>query len=230
MEEKATIVNLPRKYRKQYVSEMGWATFDLNSAQYLIAVAVPGLDRSWAERIVAGESLWSIIQQNLSKPVSKDTIKTSIYSILFGAGAGENSKTEKAIKNNWEDKDLFLEYLNIPEIKELIHSRNKELRRLAQVKYVVDCNGEIFSHYKAPTLLSYLIQSYELNLILPLLEYVIDSSHTEIALHLHDGFSVNCRDKKRLPGLYNSLQKVLEETAKKLGVLAKLEWENKGDN
>jgi len=224
-------VNLSRKYRKLYCQEMGWHTFDLSSAQFLIALKVLSIDCSdWVERIMAGESLWEIIQSEMKVQVPKDLLKTSIYSMLFGASVERD--TANSIKRLWTDSgygNVRSLFLSIPNIKKLWEARTAHLRAISAKSHIVDVFGETQYLKGAHTasLMAWEIQAYEMALIQPLLEHVFSLEKFNVALHLHDGFSITTRSEDLVPGLFNKLQSILSARAAELGVSAKLTWETK---
>ena len=240
---------LPREYRKLYAKEMKWASFDLKCAQYFIAVKILNLDTTLADRVAAGESLWTILGDKMDNKLSKDCIKTGLYAILFGAstkpeggkklvktkinGKKVNKMQEShVIIDNWTSngvtnaEELFKEFLSIPEINELVEKRDARIKELSKAGKVQPVDSDLtFYHTKGSTLFAYEIQAYEIALMKPLLSYVISSSKYEVALFLHDGLYVYSSYQNLYEGIFISLQRILAKTAKKLNVTAILERE-----
>lgn len=222
---------LPREYRKLYAKEMKWASFDLKCAQYFIAVKILNLDTTIADRVAAGESLWTILGDKMDNKLEKTNLKTALYALLFGASGKENGGRDKVIIKEWQSEgvtnaeELFKEFLSIPEINELVEKRDARIKELATARFVNTVLGTTYYSPSGASLLAYEIQSYEVALMKPLLSYVFDSTRYEVALFLHDGVYIHCAYKDMYDGLFTSLQRILAKTAKKLDVTAILERE-----
>jgi len=212
-----------REVRKMALK--GCYDMDLKSAQLAIFAKVTKA-KLLTNLLKSNKSIWQYISLIINKSeqylqIQKDQWKELIYAITFGAG---NKKLEEI---SCDFKILRKD----PLFKEIFKNKNKLKRQIVKDGYMTDAYDSI--HYlivengksNIRTLMSYLMKTYELQLIVELFKNKKYSDKYKIVLYQFDGVTVKIHQKDKEEMILNNFKSIIDKKAKELGILTKLEIE-----
>ncbi|MBC7545839.1 MAG: hypothetical protein H7338_24165 [Candidatus Sericytochromatia bacterium] len=197
---------------------------DLDSAQAGIVAKLWGIP-SLMTLLQSGQSLWGILCDDL-QTTDKAAIKTGFYATVFGALVDEGFLHDQAIMKD-EMEEQFLAH---PLIRSVIEARDASAERVRLDGYVVDAFGKrkryrswVPGHGPNHRMLqAWQAQSYELALMLPILDVIASRSDVQVVLWQHDGAGILIRRAKDLPAIINALAAAVAAKAQVLGIPTRL--------
>ena len=164
-------------------------------------------------KLCESENVWSYIQ-NITH-LEKHQIKSYIYSLLFQDDESISQKTSPEII------DIEKRLLMSSEFKSYFDSRTIFLKSNLNFTYTDCFNNPLIGGKNNK--LSALLQSYELLLFKPALDYFynIKNNRTKIILYLFDGFYLS-GSKRECLNVANQMKKIVDNNAKDLRIPTKL--------
>lgn len=233
--------SFPRLKREvRCVLTEGWLKADLASAQLAIAAAI------WKAPIVgeflaAEQSIWSDLQvwmKTAGDSESKSNLKEMMYSVLFGMSDKNLSAKARCMflgrKHPWQR----LRRHKI--VAAMLEARKEQFELLRRTGKTKDAFGRTlllqpkgrsnWSHQPdtANSILAQVAQSWELRLMLPILDLAESHRGTNgftITMWLHDGVCINVHDEGRIEGWKKRISSAVAEQAGELGIPTRLVWE-----
>ena len=230
----ASVHQLPRDIRK--IAFSGCSECDLRSAQLAVVAKIwdiPILD----EFLRAEKSIWAELHGYAQLPnlAYKPILKRTVYSIVFGMKR-ENLHTQLA-SGNMNDSGVGNERAEVilkhPLIRKLLTARNKALDRIWYAGGGVDAWGNWIPTMwtagdkkvirETRSVLSHVVQSYELRLMLPALDVIRKEQQVYLVSWLHDGITVLLGNSTKADAQERRLQKAVQGEAAALGIATYLE-------
>jgi hypothetical protein len=233
-----SFLRLKREVRKTLTE--GWLKADLTSAQLAIAAKCWGA-RDVATFLESGNSVWPEFQAWLglqSDQESKAKLKELLYSLLFGMSVKNLSKNSRlmfpGIKNPWQR--LRKHSL----IKSMLKARDQQFKSIRDSGRAEDAFGRTlilqprgrsaggYQQDNASSILAQIAQSYELKLMLPILDLAETYKGTSgftITMWLHDGVCIKVHDARRVDAWKEKLSEAVQEQATHLEIPTMLVWE-----
>ena len=192
-----SILYLPRDIRK--VALAGTVECDLRAAQLAIAAKVWGLPVTEA-LLRSGKSIWEELAMAARLPVKscKPILKKTLYSVIFGM-------TKANLRKNLEHgtdglagigRVAMNRVFRHPVMKELVAMRKSKHREAKEQQQLQDAWGHIVpmgpgtNFRTVRSLWAYIIQSYELKILLSILPTLRRNSQIYLMAWQHDGVSL----------------------------------------
>jgi len=217
-----------------------WLKADLASAQLAIAATI------WQAPAVGGflisdRRIWDELQEWIKLPRSpkvKNYLKELMYSLLFGMS--RKNLSAKARQMFPGRKEPWRRLSQHPVVNAMLEARQRQFATLRSVGFATDAfgrrlellaKGRSASGYQkdnASSILAQVAQSWELRLMLPILDLAESHRGTNgftITMWLHDGVCISVHDARRLEGWKNRISLAVTEQAGELGIPTKLVWE-----
>lgn len=228
--------HLSREFRRMLFA--GETEVDLRACQLAIVA------RLWEVSLLqdlleTGQSIWIFFSDFLGIPIElcKPIMKTTIYSIVFGALTYNAHRTMifGSEKEAGIGKEATLRFFNHPIIGALLEARTRQLELIGRNGGAVDAFGNWISTkdgsaQQRRSVLAAVVQSYETLLMLPMLPVIKSSKQIIILSHLHDGMTMRLSDPSRKAKQIRDLQAAVSRKAKELGMATELEVaEGRGD-
>lgn len=217
-----------------------WLKADLASAQLAIAAhiwKVPIVE----ELLKTEKSIWGELQDwmKLARSAqSKKDLKELMYSLLFGMS--RKNLSAKARQMFPGRKEPWKRLCQHPVIKEILVARQRQFDTLRSVGFATDAfgrklqllaEGRSSSGYQkdnASSILAQVAQSWELLLMLPILDLAEAHRGTSgftITMWLHDGVCINVHDARRIEAWKARISLAVAKQADELGIPTRLVWE-----
>lgn len=233
--------SFPRLKREvRDVLTKGWLKADLASAQLAIAATI------WQAPAVGGflisdRRIWDELQEWMKLPRSpkvKNDLKELMYSLLFGMS--RKNLSAKARQMFPGRKEPWRRLSQHPVVNAILEARQRQFSTLRSVGFATDAfgrrlellpKGRSASGYQkdnASSILAQVAQSWELRLMLPILDLAESHRGTSgftITMWLHDGVCINVHDASRIEGWKTRISSAVAEQAGELGIPTRLVWE-----
>jgi len=233
--------SFPRLKREvRDVLTAGWLKADLASAQLAIAAQI------WKVPIVeellkAEKSIWGELQDWMKvrgQAESKANLKKLMYSLLFGMS--RKNLSAKARQMFPGRKEPWRRLSKHPVVNAMLEARQRQFATLRSVGFVTDAfgrrlellaKGRASSGYQqdnASSILAQVAQSWELRLMLPILDLAESHRGTNgftITMWLHDGVCINVHDARRIEAWKARISLAVTKQADELGIPTRLVWE-----
>jgi hypothetical protein len=153
--------------------------------------------------------------------LSKDKIKTILYSTLYMRSLEFDPYSHPALKNEKATREELRMFIGVKEFQYLIRAREKYIKyKLDDVKMDAFNNQITDEDYHCK--LAILSQSYELKILESAIDYVRDLKQNNICLWLHDGFYINGNSTK-FDGISKKLKSHVENSVREFGINTSLE-------
>lgn len=233
--------SFPRLKREvRDVLTKGWLKADLASAQLAIAATI------WQAPAVGGflisdRRIWDELQEWMKLPRSpkvKNDLKELMYSLLFGMS--RKNLSAKARQMFPGRKEPWRRLSQHPVVNAVLVARQRQFATLRSVGFATDAfgrrlellaEGRSSSGYQkdnASSILAQVAQSWELRLMLPILDLAEAHRGTNgftITMWLHDGVCINVHDARRIERWKKRISSAVAEQAGELGIPTRLVWE-----
>lgn len=217
-----------------------WLKADLASAQLAIAATI------WQAPAVGGflisdRRIWDELQEWMKLPRSpkvKNDLKELMYSLLFGMS--RKNLSAKARQMFPGRKEPWRRLNQHPVVNAMLEARQRQFATLRSVGFATDAfgrrlellaKGRSSSGYQkdnASSILAQVAQSWELRLMLPILDLAESHRGTSgftITMWLHDGVCISVHDARRIEGWKTRISSAVAEQAGELGIPTRLVWE-----
>ena len=233
--------SFPRLKREvRDVLTKGWLKADLASAQLAIAATI------WQAPAVGGflisdRRIWDELQEWMKLPRSpkvKNDLKELMYSLLFGMS--RKNLSAKARQMFPGRKEPWRKLSQHPVVNAMLEARQRQFATLRSVGFTTDAfgrrlellaKGRSASGYQqdnASSILAQVAQSWELRLMLPILDLAESHRGTNgftITMWLHDGVCINVHDARRIEAWKARISLAVAKQADELGIPTRLVWE-----
>lgn len=233
--------SFPRLKREvRDVLTKGWLKADLASAQLAIAATI------WQAPAVGGflisdRRIWDELQEWMKLPRSpkvKSDLKELMYSLLFGMS--RKNLSAKARQMFPGRKEPWRRLSQHTVVNAMLEARQRQFATLRSVGFATDAFGrklELLAEGRsslgyqkdnASSILAQVAQSWELLLMLPILDLAESHRGTNgftITMWLHDGVCINVHDARRIEGWKDRISSAVAEQAGELGIPTRLVWE-----
>ena len=229
-----SLLNLQKDIRR--ILTRDWIDYDLKSAQLAIIAKLWELEnvlKFLEERKSIWTSLFDHMGFDRSIPLStvKPDLKDALYALVYGKERNEFErdlfKQVKEFITNPTEK-----FFSHPIIEVVFRTREKELERIVENGGAEDSFGEWIpinpkqKPKKAKrSVMSIVAQSFELKLLLPVVELAERTNDFNILLWQHDGFSVKYTDRTKKNTWHNKILKSVKSEAKRLQIPTYLEFD-----
>lgn len=230
-------LRLKREVRERLTE--GWMRADLKSAQLAIVAAKWGCPEL-REFLGAKHSVWPSLLTHLGVTQSdenKAKLKEFTYALVFGMSkAGLRRMANEfwpSVKNPWT------RLTSNSVLAEVLHARTRHFELVRRDGFAVDAFGRrltLASRAKshgsyqgdsARSLLAQVAQSWELALMLPVLDMAEQNqgpSGFRLMLWLHDGIAIHVPDARRRESWRKRLSDAVDVNAMALSIPTSLEW------
>lgn len=213
-------------------------SLDLEAAQFAVVAAVWGIP-SIQEALQTG-SAWEVIMGEIHSHfphIKKSQVKSVLYPLIFGM-----PKHSLAQRIQHETRITAEEFFNASAtMQALLSARETRMDLIRKNGGIVDATGRTHSLQERQeredvrqdrairSLLAYEAQSYEVELMRPLLNFIrTNARYVKLNLFIHDGVYVQFSaeaDERRQERLLVSMQNAVQSAAQKLGVVTRLTQE-----
>ncbi|WP_343754965.1 hypothetical protein [Deinococcus depolymerans] len=213
-------------------------SLDLEAAQFAVVAAVWGIP-SIQEALQTG-SAWEVIMGEIHSHfphIKKSQVKSVLYPLIFGM-----PKHSLAQRIQHETRITAEEFFNASvTMQTLLSARETRMDLIRKNGGIVDATGRTHSLQERQeredtrqdrairSLLAYEAQSYEVELMRPLLNFIRENArYLKLNLFIHDGVYVQFTaeaDEQRRERLLVSMQNAVQSAAQKLGVVTRLTQE-----
>ncbi len=227
-----SIPMLPTVIRK--VLYPHWIDLDLKNCQLAIASGIFKIDRL-QDYLYDGGNIWEDLLNYMSIPEgrrgeTKKVFKQGVYSLVYGM---DLSVVERNITNGLENLSIekSVRFLDFPLLKVTAERLQTVKNEIRKTKKAQGAYGEMKFDSKTmdiDSFLSCLIQTYELALIVPCYNLVINNlrrnSSTEslIINHQHDGFSIMLHHEAEKEKAIQSYRNAVRRKSEELGIITSL--------
>ncbi len=226
------VLALKREVRKAMMKD--WMECDLKNAQFAIVAKVWGIPEV-NEFLKSGQSIWKHLAEALGVELTSEVKDALKHEFLYPVCFGQSKKNlyisvHEKIELELQIPNAFKTLFNLRLIQAVWKARAKRMEFIFQNFGVLTCFGDWLplnpkvrkGEGSAVSLLAQEAQSYELKLLLPVLELAKQSNDAlVIACWQHDGFSAIPKSNDRYWA--NALQMTVERQARDLGILTELE-------
>lgn len=239
----SSINQLPRDLRKMALA--GCYEFDLKSAQLAVVARIWDIP-TLQTFLEGGGSIWKELSQagGVDQDTYKPILKRTIYSIVFGMGwRNYRAQLIKGVDNNQDHEPgvgvvAARKILKHHLIVDLLAARTRVYHQAEQDRGAEDAWGNWRSTTydlneegtrrvpDIPSVLAYVVQSYELRLMLPLMEVVRDTKQIYLMSWLHDGVTLDLGNSTKAKRHIRSIEAAVIREADGLGIITKLEVAN----
>jgi hypothetical protein len=233
-----SFLRLKREVRNVITED--WLKADLTSAQLAIAATFWSAPKV-SHFLESGNSIWTELQQWMKvqhEPESKPKLKELLYSLLFGMKTRNLARKLKEMFPNLNNP--WLKFKQHTLIAELLEARKLQFERIRTAGEVKDAFGRTLrlqekgksdSSYQddnASSLLAQVAQSWELKLMLPILDLAENhrkSNGFTVTMWLHDGVCISVHDKRRMEDWKARISNAVNTEAEKLNIPTRLVWD-----
>lgn len=215
-----TLLSLKRSLRKRLCK--GWWDADLKSSQFRINAML--WDAPEFDEFLDANNIWESL--TFGRLEAKDTVKTAIYSLFYGAGRAR-------IEEDWDSEVVAVEeFFQHPMVELILEKRKAYLDKVMEEPPVCPLSGQKI--YGSPTQRAAKIaQAYEVKLIYAIYNLWFTTEHGKhsnranwsITLNQHDGVTIRFRDERSRESLQRKINRAIEKAGEEIGVKATLEWE-----
>ena len=238
----ANINGLERNVRA--VLTQDWITADLRSAQLAIVAKVWGLPELDAY-LRSGRSIWPELCSAIGLSLTTDNkqiVKNCLYAAVYGAGEDRMiSDLAAALRDTpFSGAKAFRDFAGHPVVATLLQSREKQLFAIRAGSGGTDAfgrflplehrkvTGHTYEYDNSRSILACIAQSFELLLLLPVLELAVrqqkQSHGLTVVTWLHDGFCFDIHHKDDLRLWTERLSGLVQAQADGLGISTGLEF------
>jgi len=226
-----SIVSLKREVRE--ILTQDWTGFDLRSAQ--LAIIGHDWDIPSLQAVLKAGSFWNLMFEYFDQEKDenlKGIIKKGLYTFVFGA---EEKTMIAAMVEEGGTEEMARHFLQHPLIQDMWAVRERRLAEIRKESGAKDCfdrwitiplkwNKKTNRNLPNPrSVLAQLAQARELQLLYPVVELASTTDEFTIMLWLHDGFSVDFKDKSKKRRWIERITKVVNDRATELGIHTQLE-------
>ena len=193
----------------------GFVKADLRAAQAAILKKLWGVDLN-------PRTLWEDLRRETG--LSKNTLKTTVYGCAFGSTW--TTRRDYVAETEGISKDAASRALRTPILERIFKARDKAMATAIRQKGVSDAFGKtipVNNMQDARSALACVAQSYEVMIIVPAIERLLDAD-VPIVAWLHDGFYVEPHHTTEL----DCAIQAAVEVADNLGIETSLEIETVG--
>lgn len=174
-------------------------------------------------------NIWKSLQKDhgLSEnefKLVKPALKRAIYIPSYGG------RKRKLIKKVSEDLSGYESIISVdrivahPMVNRILRAANRQMKEIRKNKGGTDAFGEFIpltEERTARSILAQISQSYEMYLLLPVVEY-LESTKSKVVFWMHDGFTmIKGRDFKEAK---IKCEEILKEKLNAIGIQSGLEW------
>ncbi len=238
----ASIVHLPRKVRN--VLRQDFTNVDLRSAQLAIVAKTWAVD-SVKSLLSSGASIWDYLFRELAlapNNENKHGLKKMLYALLYGGGLSKRRDNQQRYTGavmreadyhfGADGERVFDTFMATPLVSDLVAARKQVEAEIKRAGGAFDAFGSWIELEKgrrngALSVASIVAQSWELRLMLPIVNAAQTSEAFSIVLWLHDGCSLAFRDASRRARIVEQLQARVANVASELDIATVLEVETK---
>ncbi len=232
-----SFLRLKREVREHLTCE--WLEADLRSAQLAI-VAARWNCAQLADYLQQGKSIWPKLLGSLGLALDgeqKSLVKELVYAVVFGMD--ERNLKALAARQWPQVPDPWDRLKRNRLLGEVLRARRLAFRRIRADGGATDAFGRTLrlasrgrSHgaYQpdnAKSLLAQVAQSWELRLMLPILDLAEEnrgSSGFRVMMWLHDGVAIHVLDTRRRESWRKRISVAVDANAQSLGIPTSLEW------
>lgn len=232
-----SFLRLKREVR-EHLTE-GWTKADLRSAQLAI-VATKWKCLQLSRHLQEGKSIWPELLSSLGLSVDdeqKSLVKELLYALVFGMR--EQNLRALAARQWPQVVDPWERLKKNRLLREVLHARRLAFRQIRTDGGATDAFGRMLplasrgrSHgaYQpdnAKSLLAQVAQSWELRLMLPILDLAEEhrgASGFRIMMWLHDGVAIHVPDARRRQSWRKRISEAVDANSMALGIPTSLEW------
>lgn len=231
------VLSLQRDVRKAMTKD--WIECDLRNAQLAIVAKI--WDMSMVnEFLKTNQSIWTYLAGSLQVELTPEVKKALKHEFLYPICFGESKKVlQQAVREVFEEelgiKNAYNTLFNLPLVQEIWKARANKVKHIHENKGIRTAFGEwlplkkVNGAWNTLSLLAQEAQSYELKLLLPILD-IAKTSNDDVVITAwqHDGFDCTC--------LHNELTHVrnMKHSVKlgaiRMGILTELETNSKYDD
>lgn len=222
-------LGLSRDVRRALMS--GCSEFDLKFAQYAVAVKVLDLDEG-QQFLSSGGHLWTelLTHMGVAGAEAKKLLKKAVYSALFGMGRANIRRNLCQGVDNLPGlgEDAARHFFEHPLVMELLEAREQALDDLQRDGLGKTCFGltiPVQDREDARTVLAAQMQSWELKLMLPVLDALKAHPSVTLVAYQHDGFTVTHRRERDKVQFEAAVTRAVARKAQELGIQTGLESE-----
>lgn len=223
------LLALKREVRQALAQD--WIECDLRSAQLAIVARLWNLPLV-NEFLAKNQSIWEHLAKQLNIELSPELKKALKHEFLYPLCFGESKRVLKQVVTDIFEKgmgieDAFDTLFGLPIMQEIWKGRAKRIQRIYKEWGLRDAFGDwlpMKKHDKkaAISLLAQEAQSYELSLLLPVLDLAKASNdNLAIIAWQHDGFSAVCKKNEEI--WVPAMKQVVKNKAAELGINTVLE-------
>lgn len=226
------LLALKREVRQALTQD--WIECDLRSAQLSIVAKLwdlPLVD----EFLTKNQNIWEYLAKQLDMELTPELKKTIKHEFLYPLCFGESKRVLKQVVSDIFEKNMgidnaFDRLFNLSIMQEIWKGRTKRIQRIYKEWGLRDAFGDwlpMKKHDKkaAISLLAQEAQSYELSLLLPVLDLAKRSNNNlAIIAWQHDGFSAVCKKNEEI--WVPAMKRVVRNRAKELGINTFLETDS----
>jgi hypothetical protein len=237
----SSVNQLPRDVRR--VAFAGCVECDLKAAQLAVVArlwGVGGLQAFLEASLRGGPSVWEELAGRAGVPLSrKPILKTTVYSVVFGMSR-RNLLAQLARGEGAEGgaegvgAAAAARFFRHPLVRELLRARDRAKRATAEAGGALDAWGNFvevdaalrdgrYARRDVLSVMSAVVQSYELRLMLPALEVVKKEQQLYLLSWLHDGVTVHAGNRGKLGRQVRRLARAVAREAAALGMATELE-------
>lgn len=230
------LLALKREVRQALTQD--WIECDLRSAQLGIVARLWNLPLV-NEFLAKNQSIWEHLAEQLNIELNPKLKKALKHEFLYPLCFGESKRVLKQVVTDIFEKGMGIEnafdtLFGLPIMQEIWKGRAKRIQKIYKEWGLQDAFGDwlpMKKHDKkaAISLLAQEAQSYELSLLLPVLDLAKSSNdNLSILAWQHDGFSAVCKKNEEI--WVPAMKQVVKNKAKKLGINTVLETDSSFDD
>jgi hypothetical protein len=228
---------LPRTLRRAAFA--GAYECDLRAAQLAVVARlwdIPDLQTFLEAQQKGGGTIWQELLGWISRPISnKPIIKKTIYSVVFGMGRARllTQLAEGDGDTVGVGQDAAERFFSHPLVTELLSARARARKRVWDESGTADAWGNWIATTwdratgtkDVPSVLAYVVQSWELRLMLSVLPVIESEEQIYLLSWLHDGITVWLGNRTKADRQVRKLQAAVRREADTLGLATCLEVE-----
>ncbi len=230
------LLALKREVRQALTQD--WMECDLRSAQLAIVAKLWDLPLV-NEFLTKNQNIWEYLAKQLDTELTPRLKKAIKHEFLYPLCFGESKRVLRQVVTDTFEKNMgidnaFDRLFNLPIMQEIWKGRAKRIQKIYKEWGLRDAFGDwllMKKHDKkaAISLLAQEAQSYELCLLLPILD-LAKSSNDNLAILAwqHDGFSAVCKKNEEI--WVPAMKRVVKNKAAELGINTVLETTSRFDD